>query len=85
MERPTAILRRLLVLESIQEQITREITRLKEQMRMDGLQIIDRQTDQMDVRIQYRFGNHYDEAIFMRKMLDAESRNRAKRTGMITS
>ncbi|MBF8376469.1 hypothetical protein IW967_01010 [Alicyclobacillus mali] len=83
MERPTAILRRLLILESIQAHITRELARVKEQMLTEDLRIIERQASAMDVRIQYRVGNHYDEAVFMRKMLEAEAANRAKRTGMI--
>lgn len=83
MDRPTASLRRLLLLESIQESITKEIAHTKAQMREDGLRIINRKVNLHDVWIQYQFGNYHDEAIFMRKMLDAESRNRAKRTGMI--
>ena len=84
MNRPTALLRQLLVLESIQAHITREIARVKEQMRTQELHVIERQVGDMDVRIQFRVGNHYDEAMFMRKMLDAEAANRAKRTGMIS-
>ncbi|WP_236011748.1 hypothetical protein [Alicyclobacillus fructus] len=53
-------------------------------MRADGLHIIERQVGDMDVRIQFRVGDHYDEAVFMRKMLEAEAANRAKRTGMIS-
>lgn len=54
--RPTATLRRLLVLESLQDYIAPGFS-----INMGAL----------------------DEAIFMRKMLDAESKNRAKRMGII--
>ncbi|MFD1674107.1 hypothetical protein [Alicyclobacillus fodiniaquatilis] len=84
MDRPTASLRRLLLLESIQKSITNEIALTKAQMREAGLRIIERKVNHHDVWIQYQYGQHHDEAIFMRKMLDAESKNRAKRTGMIT-
>lgn len=84
MDRPTALLRQLLILELIQAHITRELARVKAQMRADGLEVIERQVGDMDVRIQFRVGDHYDEAVFMRKMLDAEAANRAKRTGMIS-
>ncbi len=67
-----------------QAHIAREFARVKAQMRADGLHIIERQVGDMDVRIQFRVGDHYDEAVFMRKMLEAEAANRAKRTGMIS-
>jgi len=84
MNRPTALLRQLLILERIQAHITCELARVREQMRTEGLHIIERQVSDMDVWIQYRVGYHYDEAVFMRAMLEAEAANRAKRTGMIT-
>lgn len=84
MDRPTAILRRLLVLEALQESMTREQILLKEQMRNNGLKIIHRKNNVQDVWIQYIHQNQHEEAIFMKKMLDAEAKNRAKRTGMIT-
>jgi hypothetical protein len=70
-------------LESIQDYIAREIAVVKQQMRTDGLSIIERKVNLEDVWIQYKHKNEFDEAIFMKKMLDAESKNRAKRTGMI--
>ncbi|WP_206832704.1 hypothetical protein [Alicyclobacillus fructus] len=84
MNRPTALLRQLLILELVQAHITRELARVKAQMRADGLHIIEREVGDMDIRIEFRVGNLYDEAVFMRKMLEAEAANRAKRTGMIS-
>ncbi|WP_206886490.1 hypothetical protein [Alicyclobacillus mali (ex Roth et al. 2021)] len=84
MDRPTALLRQLLILELIQAHIARELVRVKAQMREEGLHIIERQDVGMDIRIEFRIGDHYDEAVFMRKMLEAEAANRAKRTGMIS-
>src|SRR5579875_766746 len=84
MTRPTALLRQLLILELIQAHITRELARVKAQMRAEGLHIVERQDGDMDIRIEFRVGDHYDEAVFMRKMLEAEGANRAKRTGMIS-
>ncbi|MDP9728983.1 hypothetical protein FY534_07890 [Alicyclobacillus sp. TC] len=84
MDRPTATLRRLLILESLQEYIAHEIITVREQMRLKDLKIIDRKTNLHDIWIQYKSGSEFDEAIFMRKMLDAESKNRAKRTGIIS-
>ena len=82
--RPTALIRRLLVVEAMQESMTREIVLIKGQMQSEGIMVIDRRDNPQDVWIQYKCKNEFDEAIFMRKMLDAESRNRAKRTGMVT-
>jgi hypothetical protein len=82
--RPTDLIRRLLIAESLQDSMTREITLIKEQMLSEGLKIIDRKNNAQDVLIQFLNGNQHDEAIFMRKMLDAESKGRAKRTGMMT-
>lgn len=84
MNRPTALIRRLLIAEALQEYMAREIAVIKEQMRTDGIKIIDRKSNLQDICIQFTVENQNDEATFMRKMLDAESRNRAKRTGMIT-
>lgn len=84
MDRPTALLRQLFILELIQAHIAREFARVKAQMREDGLRIIERQDGDMDIRVEFRVGDHYDEAVFMRKMLEAEAANRAKRTGMIS-
>ena len=83
MERPTALIRRLLIVEALQESMAREMARIKEKMRADQLRIIDRRDNVQDVWIQYIQGTQHEEAIFMRKMLDAESKNRAQRTGMI--
>ncbi len=84
MSRPTALIRRLLVLESLQEYMAHEISQVKAQMRNDGIKIIDRKVNLQDIWIQYRYESHYDEAIYMRKMLDAETRNRAKRSGLLS-
>jgi hypothetical protein len=83
-DRPTALIRRFLILEALKDSMGHELAQLRQQMRTEGLNIIDRRDNEHDVWIQYINGNQHDEAIFMRKMLDAESRNRAKRTGMIT-
>ena len=83
MERPTALIRRLLIVEALQESMAREMARIKEKMRADQLRIIDRRDNVQDIRIQYIQGTQHEEAIFMRKMLDAASKNRAQRTGMI--
>lgn len=84
MNRPTALLRQLLILELIQAHIAREMARVKAQMRENDLHIIERQDGNMDIRVEFRIGDRYDEAVFMRKMLEAEAANRAKRTGMVS-
>lgn len=84
MERPTALIRRLLIAEAIQGYMTSEISLIKEQMRTDGIKIIDRKDNVHDVWIQYLNGKQNDEAIFMNRMLEAEAKNRAKRTGIIS-
>ena len=84
MKRPMALLRRLLIAEEIQAHVSREITNIKAQMKAEELKIIDRKDNQDDVWIQYQCDNEYDEAVFMRKMLDAESSSRAKRTGILS-
>jgi len=84
MDRPTALLRQLLILELIQAHVTRELSRVKAQMRAEGLHMVEREDGDMDIRVEFRVGDHYDEAVFMRKMLEAEASSRAKRTGMIS-
>ncbi|WP_258112169.1 hypothetical protein [Alicyclobacillus sp. SP_1] len=84
MDRPTALIRRLLIVEALKDSMSHELAQVREQMRIEGLKIIDRQDNEHDIWVQYIHGNQHDEAIFMKKMLDAESRNRAKRTGMIS-
>ena len=84
MKRPTALLRRLLIAEEIQAHVSREINVIKAQMKAEELKIIDRKENQDDVWIQYQCDNEYDEAVFMRKMLHAESSSRAKRTGILS-
>lgn len=84
MERPTAAIRRLLILESLQQYLSQEIASLKKNMSNSGLRILGRQDNLHDIWIQYQFGTSYEESIFMKKMLDAESRNRAKRTGVVS-
>ncbi len=83
MTRPTALIRHLLVFESLQEYMAHEIALIKEQMRNENVKIIDRKDNAQDVWIQYKDGNIFDEAIYMRKMLDAESKGRAKRIGIM--
>lgn len=83
-ERPTALLRRFLIVEALHGSMAKELASIKEQMRHEGLIIIDRRDNVHDVWIQYLHESQHDEAIFMRKMLEAESRNRAKRTGMMS-
>jgi hypothetical protein len=84
MPRPTAMIRNLLIMELLQDYISREIVHLKEHMRSDGLVILDHKSNPHDIWVQYKAGNLTDEAIYMRKMLEAETKNRAKRTGMIS-
>ncbi|MFB5192014.1 hypothetical protein [Alicyclobacillus fastidiosus] len=83
MQRPTAIIRNLLIMELLQDYISREIVNLKEQIRTEGLSIVDRKDNLHDIWVQYKDEHITDEAIYMRKMLDAEVKNRAKRTGLV--
>ncbi|SDX05641.1 hypothetical protein SAMN04489725_1433 [Alicyclobacillus hesperidum] len=46
---PTALLRQLLILERIQAHITRELSRVKAQMRADGLHIVVDGHDRIDI------------------------------------
>lgn len=84
MDRPTDLLRRFLVVEALKDSMNHELAQIKKRMHEEGLKIIDRKDNTHDVWILYKCKNEFDEAIFMKKMLDAESKNRAKRTGMIT-
>lgn len=82
MGRPTSLIRHLLIMESFQEFVTQEIARTKAEMRSQGLTVIDRKENPQDIWIQYRYGPHSDEAIYMRRMLEAETQSRAKRAGI---
>ncbi len=82
MTRPTALIRRLLMLESFDEYVAGQIRLVKQQMTAEGINIIDRKINLYDIWIAYKHGEHFDEAIYMRRMLDAETNNRAERSGL---
>ncbi len=84
MDRPTATIRSLLILENLQQYLSQEIDALEQDLRSGGLRIIERRDNVHDIWIQYQFETSYEESVFMRKMLDAESKNRAKRTGVVS-
>ena len=82
--RPTALIRRLLMLESFEEHLTGQIRLVKREMADAEIDIIDRKTNPYDIWIAYKHGGHFDEAIYMRKMLDAETDRRAERSGLLS-
>lgn len=82
MGRPTVLLRRMLVLEALHKYIVCELAALKEQMRDESVKIIERYDATHEIRFEYVEGNKHQEAIYIRKMLDAEVKNRAKRCGL---
>nr|NNM90066.1 hypothetical protein [Bacilli bacterium] len=83
MQRPTALLRQLLVAEVIQMYLTQQIVAIKAQMRKEQIRILEQITSKEDITITYAWGQKQDQAVFMRKMVDAEGASRAKRTGVV--
>lgn len=75
-------LRRMLVLEALHKYIVSETAQLKQQMRDERVKVIKRHETPDDVIFEYAESNHYQEAIYIRRMLDAEVANRAKRMGL---
>jgi len=83
--RPTAIIREMLVLssmkvaatdESIKEKLAQDLIRIRNEMRESGVEIVDREINQLDVSVHYRHDSKLQEAQYMRAMLDAEARDR---------
>ncbi|EPZ48671.1 hypothetical protein [Alicyclobacillus acidoterrestris] len=83
MERPTAEIRRLLLLGLLRDYIQQEIAHLKDDLKKANLSISEIQTNELDITVKFVNNGMYDQGIYMRKMLDAEIKNRAKRTGLI--
>ncbi|GMA65685.1 hypothetical protein NZD89_28145 (plasmid) [Alicyclobacillus fastidiosus] len=84
MERPTADIRRLLLLGLLKDYIEREIVHLKDDLKRGNLSIIEVQTNEHDITVKFINDDVHDQGIYMKKMLDAEIKNRAKRTGLIS-
>jgi len=83
--RPTAIIREMLVLsfmkvaatdKAIKEKLAQDLIRIRNDMRESGVEIVDREINQLDVSVQYRHDSKLEEARYMRAMLDAEARAR---------
>ncbi|BCJ86743.1 hypothetical protein [Effusibacillus dendaii] len=72
MERPTALIRKLLELEIFEEHLLQQMRKLKQQLQQQNISILDRSNQASDIWIQYRSGERVREAVFMRAMLDAE-------------
>ncbi|WP_206922924.1 hypothetical protein [Alicyclobacillus suci] len=83
MERPTAEIRRLLLLGLLRDYIQQEIAHLKDDLKQGNVSIIEIQTNELDITVNFINDGVYDQGIFMSKMLYAEIKNRAKRTGLI--
>lgn len=84
MLRPTAMIRRLLLLEALEAAVGREVYRLREEMRQADLEILDERHRTEDVWVYFCHRQHYDEAMYLQKMLDAELESRLRRTGLFT-
>lgn len=76
--RGTALLRKMIELEMLQEQVAYQLRMVKQQMRQEGLELIQRQERPLDIHVQYRWKGSLYEGIFMRPMLDAEVQGRIK-------
>lgn len=72
MTRPTALIRQLIVLEMLQDQIVRQIRFLKQRMKQSDIVMIERQNRSLDIWIQYSYKQREYEALYMCAMLEAE-------------
>jgi hypothetical protein len=70
--RATALIRKWLELELMQEQIAKQLREVKEEFQQNHLDILEEIRDSTDIRIQYRWNKRLYEGVFMRKMLDAQ-------------
>lgn len=83
MTRPTALIRRLLILEMLQNGITQQIRSLKQQIAQSDIVIIERQSRTLDVWIRYSYRQREYEALYMRAMLEAEVASNLSTVGEI--
>lgn len=76
--RPTDLIRKLLVLEMIGDQLASELRMVRQQMRDTDVRIIDRHDEAVDVRVEYQHGARIHNIVFMRPMLDADVEGRMR-------
>lgn len=70
--RPTTLIRRMLQLEMIEAEVSRQIRSLRHLLEQEGITVVDRKDREMDIWIQYRWDNRVHEALYMKPMLKAE-------------
>lgn len=70
--RPTALIRRMLLIEYLQAELSRELRSLKQELRDRGVTVIEVENRPLDVRVHYKANGHHQEALFMTPMLYAE-------------
>lgn len=76
--RPTALIRKMMELEILEEKIAQQMRTLKQQLQQQNISILERNHRVLDIRIQYRWNGRIHEAVFMKAMLDAEVQGRCK-------
>ncbi|HHY67801.1 hypothetical protein [Kyrpidia sp.] len=70
--RPTALIRRMLQIEYLQKELTREMRAVKQELRDRGVTVIEVENRPLDVRVHYKVNERHQEALFMTPMLYAE-------------
>ncbi|HHY66505.1 MAG TPA: hypothetical protein GX517_04795 [Alicyclobacillus sp.] len=70
--RPTALIRRVLQLDYLQEDLSRQMRAVKQDLQSQDITIIEVEHRAMDVRVQYKVNGYHHEALFMMPMLHAE-------------
>lgn len=71
--RPTALIRRMLQIEYLQEELSRQMRAVKQELKSQGVTIIEAEHRAMDVRVCYKANGRHHEVLFMTPMLQAEA------------
>lgn len=72
MNRPTALIRQLLLLELKQHTLTGELRRAMRELQRADVAIVEREDRPQEIWVRYKVGQKWCEGTYMRAMLDAE-------------
>ena len=76
---PTAVMRRWLVVQFVQEAVDRCLLDTRADLRAQGIDILEREDTDLDVRIEYRMAGRIETAVYLRAALEADAKGRVAR------
>ncbi|MBE3552546.1 MAG: hypothetical protein IMX06_06760 [Kyrpidia tusciae] len=77
--RPTALIRKMLQIEYLQTELSRNMRAVKQELRDRGVIVLEVENRSSDVRVHYTVNGHHQEALFMTPMLYAEVKGGLRR------